>query len=233
MAEQYLYQTICTDLRNAILAGRYVPGDLIPSENELAAQYATSRITVRKSLRILEGEGLLRPQHGKGYRVLSPEFTRFTLEFSDSPAGSSTKYLTIDVIPADAELARLLDIEWGRMLVVTRRLLHTDGMPAAYDEKYVPYVKGDPIIERELHYTQFPDTFTDRYVPRTIWTSMEIDAAPAPQEVCDALLLEPDTVLLRVNRTIFTGEKTRVGFGRRWYAGGTISAVSDYGLERL
>ena len=233
MAEQYLYQTICGELRDAVFAGRYVPGNLIPSENELAAKYATSRVTVRKALRILEGEGLLKPLHGKGYLVLSPEFTRFKLDFSDTPAGGSAKYLSIDVIPADGELARRLGIEWGRMLVVTRRLLRAEGAPDAYDEKYVPYQKGDPIIERELHYAQFPDMFTDRYVPRTIWTEMEIDAAPAPAEISTALGREGGAVLLRVSRTIFTGEGTRIGFGRRWLAGGMLTAVSDYEAERL
>ncbi len=233
MAEQYLYQTICGDLRDAIYAGQYGPGDLIPSENELAAKYETTRITVRKALRVLEGEGLLKPMHGKGYLVLSPEFTRFQLDFSDTPAGAGAKYLSIDVIPAGAELANRLEVEWGRMLVVTRRLLQIDGAPYAYDEKYVPYRKGEPIIEREIHYAQFPDMFTDEYVPRTIWTQMEIDAAPAPEEVCAALGREEGAVLLRVCRTICTGEGTRIGFGRRWLASGSLYAVSDYESERL
>ena len=230
----HLYQTICSDLRKAVMTGHYATGVRIPSENELAERYHASRGTVRKALRILEEEGILKPQQGSGYLVLSPEYTRFSLQFSDNPAGSSAKYLSIDVIQADAELAARLDVSQGTMLVVTRRLLLLDGGTAAYDEKFVPYVKGDPVIERELHYAQFPDTFTDRYVPRTIWTEMEIDAAPAPEEVCRALHLPPESgSMLRVSRTILTGEGTRVGFGRRWYPGGAITAVSDYEAERL
>lgn len=232
--EPFLYQKIYDDLKTAVLTGHYSPGDRIPSENELADRYHASRGTVRKALRILEGEGILKPQQGSGYLVLSPEYTRFSLQFSDNPAGSSVKYLSIDVIPADMELEKRLDIDPGRMLVVTRRLLLQDGKPTAYDEKYVPYLKGDPVIERELHYSQFPDTFTDRYVPRTIWTEMEIDAAQAPEDVCRALMVPARTEkLLRVCRTILTGERVPVGFGRRWYPNGILRAVSDYEAERM
>ena len=73
MTETYLYRNISDDIRNAILTGRYSADDMIPSENELAAKYATSRVTVRKALRILENEGLIKPLRGKGYIVLSPE----------------------------------------------------------------------------------------------------------------------------------------------------------------
>ena len=115
-----------------------------------------------------------------------------------------------------------------------RRLILTDGTPTAYDEKYIPYSKGEPVIERELHYAQFPDVFTDQYVPRTIWTNMDICACAAPDYVCIALDCKPGSVLLRVDRTICSREGTHIGFGRRWLIGknGRLTATSDYYTER-
>ncbi len=230
----YLYQTISDNLHREIFSGRYAPGDMLPSENELAAQYHTSRITVRKALQILENEALIRPQHGKGYLVLPPEFGRFYLEFHDQPPGSSSRYDEINVIPAAGEIARRLGMEPGRMLILIRRSFLFDGVPAACDEKFIPYVKGEPIIERELHYAQFPDVFTDKYVPRAILANMEIDAAAAPPEVCAVLGCEPGTVLLRVSRTIQTRSGARIGFSRRWCTGSqaVLTADSDWESER-
>ena len=102
MESNFVYRNIAEDLRTAISAGRYAPDEMIPSENALASAYKTSRVTVRKALHILENEGLIRPQHGKGYFVLSPEYSRFQLDFVDKPAGGSSQYLEINVIPAGA-----------------------------------------------------------------------------------------------------------------------------------
>ena len=88
----YLHRSITNDLRAAISAGEYSPDEMIPSENRLASKYGTSRITVRKALRILESEGLIKPRRGKGYFVLSPEYSRFTLDFSEKPADSNASF---------------------------------------------------------------------------------------------------------------------------------------------
>ena len=60
------YYDLMEDLRRQITAGRLKPGDKLPSENELSAQYQVSRQTVRKALEILEDEGLTYAEHGRG-----------------------------------------------------------------------------------------------------------------------------------------------------------------------
>lgn len=235
MAENYLYKSITDDLREAILSGEYSPNDMIPSENELSAEYATSRVTVRKALRILENEGLIKPLRGKGYFVLSPEFNRFTFNFSDKPSGSSSKYEEINIIPADGELAECLRIRKGDMLVVIRRVIMIGASPCAFDEKYIPYSKGEPVIERELNYSQFPDMFTGKYVPRAIWTNMDIMVSEAPVYVSRALGCDENTPLLCVSRTVCTKDGIHIGFGRRWLIGkyGKLNATSDYYTMQL
>src|SRR3990172_8387469 len=57
-------------LRAAILAGDYAPGSFLPPERTLAALLGLSRLTLRAALSRLETEGLLRPRHGEGVRVL-------------------------------------------------------------------------------------------------------------------------------------------------------------------
>ena len=230
MDSSYVYQIIADDLRTAISIGKYGSDEQIPSENSLASHYNTSRVTVRKALHILENEGLIRPQHGKGYFVLSPEYKRFQLDFEDKPAGSAFRYLEINVVPAGPGLSARLHMQEDAMLVVIRRLLFEKGLPAAYDEKFFPYVKGEPLIEREIHFAEFPDVFTDKYVPRKIWTSMDIRAEKAPANVTAALGCASGETLLCVLRTVYTDKDVPIGFGRRWYAAGAggLTAVSNY-----
>jgi len=57
-------------LRGAILRGEYPVGTDLPSERELSLRLGISRLTLRAALARLETEGLIRPLHGSGNRVL-------------------------------------------------------------------------------------------------------------------------------------------------------------------
>jgi DNA-binding transcriptional regulator YhcF (GntR family) len=54
-----VYQQIMEQLRSAILAGEYTPGDRIPSVRELAAQAKVNPNTMQRALTELEEEKLL------------------------------------------------------------------------------------------------------------------------------------------------------------------------------
>ncbi|MCI6997031.1 MAG: GntR family transcriptional regulator [Eubacterium sp.] len=60
------YVILMEDLKERILSGQIRPGDKMPSENELAESNGISRHTVRKALAILENEGYITAEHGRG-----------------------------------------------------------------------------------------------------------------------------------------------------------------------
>ena len=66
-------QQVFDQLREQILSGGWKPGDKLPSENELAAQFGVSRVTVRNALQKLSGLGLLETRFGEGSFIRGPE----------------------------------------------------------------------------------------------------------------------------------------------------------------
>ena len=60
------YQELTEQLRLQIVSGEIAPGQKLPSENTLSAQYQVSRQTVRKTLAILQNEGYIYAEHGRG-----------------------------------------------------------------------------------------------------------------------------------------------------------------------
>src|SRR5215211_2896752 len=56
--------------RDFILSDAVPPGELLPSEKELAVRYGASRVTVRASIRSLHEAGLIKVRHGVGSIVL-------------------------------------------------------------------------------------------------------------------------------------------------------------------
>src|SRR6202165_2870696 len=57
---------ITGQLRQAILAGRYAPGEKLPAERQFAASFAASRATIRTALSRLETEQLVTRRPGAG-----------------------------------------------------------------------------------------------------------------------------------------------------------------------
>lgn len=65
-----LYEEIARDLTEAIVHGRYAPGDFLPTEQTLVKEYGASRNLIREALKVLSARGLVEVLHGKGTRVL-------------------------------------------------------------------------------------------------------------------------------------------------------------------
>jgi len=70
-----LYERIVEQVEAAIASGELAPGQRLPSERELVAQFGTSRATVREALRVLESNGMIRSRPGDPH---GPEVLPFT-----------------------------------------------------------------------------------------------------------------------------------------------------------
>ncbi|WP_405592761.1 GntR family transcriptional regulator [Streptomyces sp. NBC_01190] len=66
------YERIADDLRQRIRAGELSPGDRLPAETTLVEEYAKSLPTIRQALSLLQAEGLVEKQHGRGNFVRRP-----------------------------------------------------------------------------------------------------------------------------------------------------------------
>jgi DNA-binding FadR family transcriptional regulator len=58
------YQRIVEQVEEALARGDLAPGQRLPSERELVAQFEVSRSTVREALRVLESNGMVRSRPG-------------------------------------------------------------------------------------------------------------------------------------------------------------------------
>lgn len=77
------YKLVSRTIEQHILEGRLRPGDRLPSEPDLAAQFGINRATVREGIRQLEQEGYLHRAAGRrlfvslpGYNDLAPRASR-------------------------------------------------------------------------------------------------------------------------------------------------------------
>lgn len=71
---QYLYKEIKDYLTELIAANKNIPNYRLPSENQLAIKFSTTRITAKRALEELQDEGYIYRVHGKG-SFISPDAT--------------------------------------------------------------------------------------------------------------------------------------------------------------
>jgi GntR family transcriptional regulator len=145
---QPMYRYIADDLRAKVKNGRLAPNDKLPTEGELSDQYEASRNTVREAIRRLTDEGLLESRPGQGTfvaRSIDPFVTVLTADPKTGFGGGETAaYLSkvreehreptnsvprVEVVPVDAPVAGLLNVQTGTQVVSRTQDRFIDGIP--------------------------------------------------------------------------------------------------------
>jgi GntR family transcriptional regulator len=227
--ESFPYRLIVDELRAEIMGGRRPPGSRMPSENELAAQYRTSRPTVRRALAVLKAEGLLSSEQGRGafvrptphvrllvtgasfrkHRALGlPGFNAQALEQGQRP---EQQIRSVATIGAPAEVAMRLNVDEGSPVVVRRRAFLLEGQPVGLCDSYYPadWASGTAIEQsgriRGGVYALIEDP--NGPIQRQIARSVDDLVARMPtHEEAVELRLPPGVPVLRVLRTVFDSD---------------------------
>jgi len=153
------YVRIANALSEQIAAGVFRPGDQLPTEPQLRAQYKVSPMTVRRAISLLLDRGLVTTVQGKGtfVRALDMGEAIFRLqEITDSwTEDDSAEILLLEarIRPADEEVATILEVEPGTPTVYLRRLVKREQTPLIYQLAYILYDEHRPLVEVELQIT--------------------------------------------------------------------------------
>lgn len=110
-----IYRQIVGQITRLISAGQCVPGTRLPSVREVAAAHAINPMTVSKAYALLESQGLLERQRGKGMLVAGA-----------SPHASPLHSRLEALQPALLELARQahqLDLDADQVIEALRPLI--------------------------------------------------------------------------------------------------------------
>lgn len=85
-----LTQSVIKDIRERISAGQLTPGDKLPTEQEMVAEFGVSRTVIREAVAGLRADGLVEARHGVGVFVLdAPKPDAFAFMSGDTVRVSS------------------------------------------------------------------------------------------------------------------------------------------------
>ena len=211
-----LYQQIKALLTQSLQSGEWKPGELIPSEVELAARFKVSQGTVRKAIDELAAENLVMRRQGKGTFVSTHHEERAHFRFlrlmPDAGVPHHPDNRILDVIrqSAPAEVARLLDLKAGDPVIYVRRLMSFDGVPTILEELWLPDALFNGLTADRLDQYKGPmyGLFESEFGTRMIRATEKIRAVGADACAAELLGVAPATPLLCAERVSFTyGDK--------------------------
>lgn len=203
-----IYRQIEDALREQITSGLLRPYDLIPSENELSKILDVSPMTVRQAMGQLVKDGFAYRERGRGTFVASPRLdhplTRMVGFSEDMKArglqpGSSI--LEFKQLTAPAEIAELLQVKVGELVLYIKRTRHLDGHPVGIHETYL---RGVTITRNELEQTG--SLYQLLQTQGIVFDGAQdvIEAVSANEEMSELLDVAPKVPLLRVTRVSYT-----------------------------
>lgn len=216
-----LYTEIFHSIKRDIESNKYRPGEMIPSENALSELFGTSRMTVRKALLKLANEGYIYPIAGKGNFVKEIMLNRYSLHYNETDSVNGEiediVLISVDIVKPNIELVYYLQIPQTKRVVVIKRVFIRDSVKIAYDEKYIPYYSGIPIVENEIHFSSFPEIVSDKISLFSMQKRISIQAANPGIIAADYLGISSDESVIIVEQTLFDELSEPVGWGRTYY----------------
>ena len=221
-----LYRQIKALITQRLEAGEWKPGEIIPSEIELAARYKVSQGTVRKAVDELASENLLSRRQGKGTFVATHTEARAQFRFlrlvpDEGEQGyPESRILECRRMRAPAEIARQLDLKPGDSVVTIRRLLAFSGTPCVLDELWLPGGLFKGLSAERLTQSKAPlySMFESEFGIKMLRALEKIRAIPADPDVATILGVPAGTPLLSVERLTFTYGDKPVEVRRGLYA---------------
>jgi GntR family transcriptional regulator len=207
-----LYRQIKGLLVTALQQGEWKPGELIPSEFELAARFQVSQGTVRKAVDELAAENLLVRRQGKGTFVATHHEARAKFRFlrltpdEGEQLTPERRFLECRRVRAPADIARYLALKTGDQVVYLRRVLSFAGTPIVLDDIWLPGALFKGLTADRLSEYQGPlyGLFESEFETRMIRAEERIRAVAADATVAGLLQMAPGSPLLLVERVSYT-----------------------------
>lgn len=227
MAKKPLYQEICDKLTTSLVDGEWRPGEMLPSEPQLAKRYGVGISTVRAAVRELEVAKVLMRAQGKGTFVLHFDERESTHRFLNITRADGTavptdrKMVALERVAAPADIAEALRLPRRGPKENTFKLttvVRLEGMPVYYSNVFLP-----ASIFSRLRKALLPDggkalysLYQQNFNVNVTKVIDSLSTVPAPAEAARLCGLRAGTCVLRLRRIAFTYNDLPVEVRTNW-----------------
>lgn len=202
-----IYIQIQKFIREEIAEGKKVAGDRLPSEQELAQQFDTTRATVARALQELVFQDVIVREVGKGTfvapaRITAPMESTSILSFEEQlglkRGEIQYKVIGFSRVKSTPDIANCLQISDGDEVIQLERVRVVKDLPLSFVTRILPVSIGSRISADSLWRLSIHDILRDELgivIDRTVGS---ISAVPAPKRIAEHMdTKEYDALLVR------------------------------------
>lgn len=230
-----LYRRIAATLARELENGQPASGQPLPSEAALGQRFGVSRITIRQALAILESQGLIFRQQGRGTYASPPKLVRHLyplVTFEEDMALQRVSLVTeLDEFRSAAPPIWALErfgAQAGRRLarLVLRRVV--GGLCVCHDERYLSRSVTKDLTPAGLVERSTRDLLREKSGILLTYLGHETEVVRAGEAVARAMGISPGTLVLQntytsyadgvpveVGRASYRADRFRFSFGER------------------
>lgn len=220
-----VYIQIHDRIREEIENGKWVVGDRLPSERELALSFNVSRMTLRQAIQTLADEGILERRIGSGTYVArekvqetmsgTTSFSEIMIEQGKAPSSKTVSYFL--TTPSSSEMDKLA-LSADEKIVRMERIRYADKLPICFEVASIPYKLVSDFSKKAITESLYQTlTENDRY---TIGKAeQKITAVVASERIADLLEIKKGEPILRVKQVSFLEEGQPFEYVRSQYVG--------------
>ncbi|MFC3997504.1 GntR family transcriptional regulator [Nocardiopsis sediminis] len=149
------YKQVAEMLRDAIKTGEYPVGTTLPSQPELARTYGLNQSSISRAMAMLQAEGWIRTEHGRGSVVLEvprvkrvrridkehrsqPGDSTYADEITKSGLTPRTLLVQCESVIPPSDVAEVLRLNEGDESLVRQRQMFADHRPIQIATSYIP-----------------------------------------------------------------------------------------------
>lgn len=205
-----------------ISRGQLAAGDKLPREQDLAAAFGVSRMTLRQALGRLAGRGVLERIPGRfgGTFIVEPKIdcdltglAGFTEQMRRAHVRAGARVVETATVPATAAVADALHIGRGGSVHLVVRVRSANRIPLALERSYFPAAVFPDLLDHRLTGSIY-NLLRRRYrqEPRTATEFLE--PVIATRDEAAQLRIDTGAPLMLIERTAYTTAGLPVEFAR-------------------
>ena len=230
---QPLYRQVTAAIRDAITGRQLRPNDALPPERELAELFGVSRITVRKAIRELVGEGVLDTQHGSGTFVRAKveknfaQLNSFSEEMKSRGLVPSSRWLSRSSGNVRPEEALTLRASPGTPVYRFKRVRLADDEPMSIEQTTIlaSCLASADEVEHSLYAALRK---TGNHPVRAL---QRLSALLLNEEQASMLGAAAGAAGLLVERVGFNADGVAIEYSQSFYRGDTYDFVAELSLN--
>lgn len=234
MARTAIWTSISTALTSDIVAGRYGPGDKLPTEAALSARFGVNRHTVRRALAAMAADGLVHARRGAGVFVAQTPTdypigrrVRFHQNLTAAGRAPAKTILSLETRAADSREAEALNLPSGAEVHVYEGLSLADQAPIAIFRSVFPAARF-PGLLKDLQDTKSVTKALERHdIADYTRASTRLTAKQANATQALHLQITEGAPILRTVGINVDPSQTPIEYGHTWFAGDRVTLTVD------